>query len=116
MHYSQKSVLFAAPWLIIGVAAVGASSGITVADFEKPELLIAALFTGLLIGMALEQLLATIRRQAWRERNRSRWEERSNNERIVLGLWPQMPAAEQLRTVDATDQGRIVMHSIFSRC
>ncbi|RAR98933.1 hypothetical protein DEU52_1551 [Ensifer adhaerens] len=76
MHFRQRSVLFVALWLIIGVAAVGASGGITVADFEKPELLIAALFIGLLIGMAIEQLLATMRKQAWRGINRSRWEER----------------------------------------
>ncbi|MDK1388873.1 DUF2726 domain-containing protein [Sinorhizobium sp. 8-89] len=114
MHYRQRSVLFAAPWLIIGVAAVGVSGGITVADFEKPELLIAALFIGLLIGMAIEQFLGAMRKQAWRERNRSRWEERRSHERIVLGPWPQIPAAEPLRPVDATDQLRVVMRSDFT--
>ncbi|KSV95152.1 hypothetical protein D9M68_341570 [compost metagenome] len=91
MHYRQRSVLFAAPWLIIGAAAVVASGGITVADFEKPELLIAALFIGLLIGMAIEQFLATMRKQAWREKNRSRWEEKRSNERIIRGPWLQKP-------------------------
>lgn len=91
MHYRQRSVLFAAPWLIIGAAAVVASGGITVADFEKPELLIAALFIGLLIGMAIEQFLATMRNQAWREKNRSRWEEKRSNERITPGPWLQKP-------------------------
>ncbi len=114
MHYRQRSVLFAAPWLIIGAAAVGVSGGITVADFEKPELLIAALFIGLLIGMAIEQFLATMRKQAWRKRNRSRWEERSSHERIVLAPWVQTPAAEPLRPIDATDQLRIVMRSHFT--
>lgn len=114
MHYRQRSVLFAAPWLIIGVAAVGASGGITVADFEKPELLIAALFIGLLIGMVFEQLLAAMRKQAWQERKRSRWGERRSNERIVLGPWVQTPAAEPLRPIDATDQLRIVMRSHFT--
>jgi F0F1-type ATP synthase membrane subunit c/vacuolar-type H+-ATPase subunit K len=77
MQYRQRSVLFAAPWLIIGVAAVGASGGITIADFEKPELLIAALFVGIFIGMAVEQFLTAASRHAWRERNRQRSEERA---------------------------------------
>lgn len=46
MHYRQRSALFAAPWLIIGAAAVGASGGMTVADLDKPELLIATLSSG----------------------------------------------------------------------
>ncbi|MDK1390084.1 DUF2726 domain-containing protein [Sinorhizobium sp. 8-89] len=111
MQYRQRSVLFAAPWLTIGVAAVGVSGGITVADFEKPELLIAALFIGLLIGMAVEQFLATMRKQAWQERNRSRWKESRS---IVQGPWVQTPVAEPLRPVDATEQLRIVMRSDFT--
>ncbi len=114
MHYRQRSVLFAAPGLIIGAAALGASGGITVADFDKPELLIAALLVGLIIGMAVEQLLSAMRKQAWREKNRSRWEEKHSNERVVLGPWLPMPAAEQMRPVDATDQLRIVMRSHFT--
>lgn len=110
MHYRQRSVLFAAPWLIIGVAAIGASGGITVADFDKPELLIAALFGGFAIGMAVEQLLAAMRKQAWQERNRSRSEERH----IISGPWRPMPAVEPLRQVDAADQLRIVMRSHFT--
>lgn len=114
MHYRQRSVLFAAPWLIIGAAAVGASGGITVADFETPELLIAALFVGLVTGMVLEQLLATTRKQARQEKSRSRREERRSNEHIVLGPWRPMPAAASLRPIDATDQLRIVMRSQFT--
>ncbi|WP_209893441.1 DUF2726 domain-containing protein [Rhizobium leguminosarum] len=114
MHYRQRSVLFAAPWLIIGAVAVGVSSGITVADIEQPELLIAALFIGLLIGMAVEQFLATLRRQAWREKNGSRWEERRWNERILPGPWLQTPAPKPSRPVDAADQLRIVMRSDFT--
>ncbi|MDR9806886.1 DUF2726 domain-containing protein [Rhizobium hidalgonense] len=114
MHYRQRSVLFAAPWLIIGAAAVGAWGDITVADFDKPELLIAALFVGFAIGMAVEQLLAARRKQAWQERNRSRSEESRSNERIQLGPWRQMPAPESLRPVDVADQMRIVMRSHFT--
>ncbi|ANK88276.1 DUF2726 domain-containing protein [Rhizobium sp. MC63] len=114
MHYRQRSVLSAAPWLIIGAAVVGASSGVTVADFEKPELLIAALLVGLIIGMSVEQFLTRTSRQAWRERNRSRSEERRWNERIIQEPRLQTPAAEPLRPVDATDQLRIVMRSNFT--
>ncbi|PDS81782.1 DUF2726 domain-containing protein [Rhizobium sp. L18] len=114
MQYRQRSVLSAAPWLIIGAAAVGASSGITIADFEKPELLIAALLVGLIIGMSVEQFLTRTSRQAWRERNRSRSEERRWNERIIQEPRLQTPAAEPLRPVDATDQLRIVMRSNFT--
>ncbi|MBX5089808.1 DUF2726 domain-containing protein [Rhizobium lentis] len=114
MHYRQRSMLFAAPWLIIGVAAVGASGDITVADFDKPELMIAAIFVGFAIGMAVEQLLAAMRKQAWQEKNRSRSEERRSNERIVSGPWRPMPTAEPLRPVDAADQLRIVMRSHFT--
>ncbi|MFS8146454.1 DUF2726 domain-containing protein [Rhizobium sp. BR 249] len=114
MHYRQRSVLFAAPWLIIGAAAVGASGGITVADFDKPELLFAALFVGLVTGMALEQLLATTRKQSRQQKSRSRQEERRSDEHIALGPWRPMSAAAPLRPVDAADQLRIVMRSQFT--
>ncbi|MBB3302911.1 hypothetical protein FHT72_006336 [Rhizobium sp. BK077] len=114
MHYRQRSVLFAAPWLIIGAAAVGASGGITIADFEKPELLVATLFVGLIAGMVVEQSLNRMSKQARRERSRSRSEQRRWNERIVRGPWLQTSAAEQLRPADVTDQLRIVMRSNFT--
>ncbi|AGS26641.1 DUF2726 domain-containing protein [Rhizobium etli] len=114
MQYRQRSVLFAAPWLIIGAAAVGASGGITIADFEKPELLIAALFVGIIIGMAVEQFLTATSRQAWREKKRSHSEERRWNGRVIQGPWLQTPAAQPLRPIDATDQLRIVMRSKFT--
>jgi len=114
MQYRQRSVLFAAPWLIIGAAAVGASSGITIADFEKPKLLVAALFVGIIIGMAIEQFLTATSKQPGRERSRSRREERRWNERALPGPWLQTPTAGPLRLVDAADQLRIVMRSNFT--
>ncbi|PDT28005.1 hypothetical protein CO660_20160 [Rhizobium sp. L9] len=114
MHYRQRSVLFVAPWLIIGIAAVAASGGITVADLDKPELLIAALFVGLVIGMAVEQLLPTTRKQSRQERNRSRPEKKRSNERILLRPWRPMPAPELVKPVDPVDQLRIVMRSNFT--
>ncbi|SCB61581.1 Protein of unknown function [Rhizobium aethiopicum] len=114
MDYRQRSVLFAAPGLIIGAAAAGASSGITVADFDRPELLIAALFVGLVIGMAVEQLLPTTRKQARPDRNRSRYEKKRSDERILLRPLRPVPAAELAKPVDAVDQLRIVMRSNFT--
>ncbi len=114
MQYRQRSVLFAAPWLIIGAAAAGASSGITIAHFEKPELLGAALFVGIVIGVAVEQFLTSMGKRAWRERSRSHREECGRNERVVPGSWLRTRAAEPLRPVDATDQLRIVMLSNFT--
>ncbi|MBB4193042.1 hypothetical protein GGE45_001627 [Rhizobium aethiopicum] len=115
MHYRQRSMLFAAPFaLIIGAAAVGASADITVADLDRPELLIAALFIGFVFGTAVEQLLAAMRKRAWQEENRSRREARRSNERIVLGPWRPVPAAELLRPVDAADQLRVVVRSQFT--
>ncbi|MBX5213971.1 DUF2726 domain-containing protein [Rhizobium sp. NLR10a] len=114
MHYRQTSVLFAVPGLIIGAAAVGASGGITVADFDRPELLIAALFIGLVIGMAVEQLLPTTRKQARLARNRSRPEKKRSNERILLRPWRPVPAPQLLKPVHAVDQLRIVMRSNFT--
>lgn len=67
-----------------------------------------------IIGIAIEQFLGTMSKQAWREKNRSRSEERRWNERAVLGPWLQTPAAGPLRLVDAADQLRIVMRSKFT--
>ena len=105
MHYRQKSVLFAAPWLVVGFVAVVVSGGMTVNDFEKPELLLAALFVGVIVGMAVEQCLSAMRRQAWRARKQSRWQEKRGGASIVAGPWlpalgpepPKKDAAEQLR-------------------
>jgi hypothetical protein len=87
MHHRQKSALFAAPWLVIGLVAVVVSGGMTVSDFEKPELLVAALFVGVIVGMAVEQCLSVMRRQACRARNQTRWQEKRGGASIVNGPW-----------------------------
>ncbi|WP_080578848.1 hypothetical protein [Sinorhizobium fredii] len=93
MHYRRKSVLFAAPWLVIGLVAVGASGGMTLADFEKPELLIAVLFVGVIVGLAVEQLLAATRKEASEAGNQRHWEKRRANS--VSGPWLQTPMSQQ---------------------
>ncbi|ARO32336.1 hypothetical protein NXC14_PA00039 (plasmid) [Rhizobium sp. NXC14] len=42
--------------------------GVTVADFEKPELFVAGLFVGIIISIAVEQLLTRTSNQARREK------------------------------------------------
>lgn len=106
MHYRQKSVLFAAPWLVIGFAAVVVSGGMTVNDFEKPELLVAALFVGVIVGIAVEQCLSAMRRQSWRQENRG-------GASIVAGPW--LPAlVPEPPKKDAAEQLRIVMGASFT--
>ncbi|MEI9416587.1 DUF2726 domain-containing protein [Mesorhizobium sp. Cs1321R2N1] len=85
---------------------------------EKPVLLIIALLAGVLAGvlagMALERLLSRKRRQAWRERNRSRWaRERSGD--ILSGLWvAPKPVSPPPKPPDPADQLRIVMGANFT--
>jgi hypothetical protein len=110
MQHRQRSVLFAAPGLVIGVVALGAAGGMTLGDFEKPELLIASLFVGFIIGMAVEELLSMMRRQAWRTRN-PRWEKKGTGAGgIDAAAW--LPGSPNL--LDATEQLRIVMSSDFT--
>ncbi len=114
MHYRQRSVLFAAPGLAIGAVAVGAARGMTLGDFEKPEMLIASLLVGFIIGMAVAELLSIMRRQAWRTRNRSRWEKNSTGASIVAAPWLAMSGPKPPKLLDAADQLRIVMSSDFT--
>ncbi|APG93115.1 DUF2726 domain-containing protein [Sinorhizobium americanum] len=114
MHYRQKSVLFAAPWLVIGTVAVFASGGMTVKDFEKPELLIAALFVGVIVGMAVEQWFSGMRRQAWQARNQTRWQEKRLGPSVVAGPWLPALVPEPAKRPDAAEQLRIVMGANFT--
>jgi hypothetical protein len=114
MYYRQKSALFAAPWLVIGLVAVVVSGGMTVSDFEKPELLVAALFVGVIVGMAVEQCLSVMRRQAWRARNQTRWQEKRGGASIVNGPWLPALVPEPPKKPDAAEQLRIVMGANFT--
>lgn len=81
---------------------------------DEPHLLIGVLLIGVFAGMSIERFRSKLRRQSWRERNRSRWErdrrkpsiaERSSSANI--GPAPPKPS-------DAADQLRIVMGADFS--
>ena len=114
MAYRQRSILVAAPGLVIGLVAIGASGGMTIADFEKPELLIAVLFVGVIVGMAVEQLLAATRNEVSGPVSRPRWEKRSRAS-VIAGPWVPKPVVQEPpKRHDAADQLRIVMGSDFT--
>ncbi|UFX06559.1 DUF2726 domain-containing protein (plasmid) [Sinorhizobium medicae WSM1115] len=122
MHYrsQRRSVLFTAPGLVVGALAVGAVGGISVSPgdilalVEKPHLLVAVLFVGAFTGIMVEQALTRMRRQAWRARNRSRWEKQRSATNAVVGPWAPRSVPESSKRPDATEQLRIVMNSTFT--
>jgi hypothetical protein len=81
---------------------------------EKPHLLIAVLLVGALVGIAFERLLSRMRRQAWRERNRWRWQRRRGGASAPGGPWAQSPELPSPKQMDAADQLRIVMGADFT--
>ncbi|HEY3149517.1 MAG TPA: DUF2726 domain-containing protein [Dongiaceae bacterium] len=81
---------------------------------DKPHLLIAVLLVGALAGMAVEQFLSRMRRQAWRERNRWRWERKRSGGNIASGPWVAKPDLAAPKQLDAADQLRIVMSADFT--
>src|SRR5262245_14213697 len=85
-----------------------------IALFDKPHLLIAVLLVGAFAGMFVGQLLAKMRRQAWRERNRWRWARKQPGGPIALGPWVQRTVSAAPKQLDAADQLRIVMGVDFT--
>jgi hypothetical protein len=90
-----------------------------IALMEQPHLLIGILLVGVLLfgvfaGMTIEQFLSKMRRQAWRERNLWRWENKRRGFDVAggLGLPKADPAAP--KRLDAADQLRIVMGASFT--
>ncbi|QND41673.1 DUF2726 domain-containing protein [Rhizobium leguminosarum bv. viciae] len=81
---------------------------------EKPHLLVAVLFVGAFVGMTVEQFLSRMRREAWRARNRSRWEEKRRGASITIGPWLPTRDLETPKQPDAADQLRIVLGANFT--
>lgn len=77
----------------------------------KPELLIAVLAVGAVAGMAIEQLLAQMRRKAWRKKNAWRWDKKRQRTDTGAGPWSEPHPPTPL---DSVDQLRIVMASSFT--
>jgi hypothetical protein len=77
-------------------------------------LLVAVLLVGAFAGMIVERLLSKRRRQAWREKNRWRWKQKSSSGNIDSGRWSQKPDPVAPKQPDAADQLRIVMGADFT--
>lgn len=86
-----------------------------IAPIDKAQLLlIVAVLVGAVAGMKFEQFLSKLRRQAWRERNRWRWERKSNGRDFAdKASLSTLDPAESKKT-DAADQLRIVMGANFT--
>jgi hypothetical protein len=82
--------------------------------FDKPLLLFIVLFIGGLAGMKVESFVARQRREAWKSKNKGRWEKKGNGA-VALGPWAPKPDATPVKKApDAADQLRIVMGADFS--
>jgi hypothetical protein len=77
---------------------------------DKPHLLIAVLLVGAFAGMIVERFLSQMRRQAWREKNRWRWERQRAGGNVADGPW----LAKPIQPLDSADQLRIVMGAEFT--
>lgn len=80
----------------------------------NPYMLAGALLLGVFAGMSLEQFLSKLRRQAWREKNRWRWEGKRKG--VANANKPQSAKADPVspKRLDAADQLRIVMSATFT--
>ncbi len=83
-----------------------------IALIDKPYLLIAVLLVGAFAGMTIEKFLSQRRRQAWRERNLWRWENKRSG--ITSGPWLAKLDPAVLERPDTVDQLRIVMAANFT--
>lgn len=78
---------------------------------DKPVLLVAILFVGALIGIAVEEVAAIERRAEWRRRNAWRWQKKGSATVGAIGLAHSSTDPLAL----ATDQLRCVMQAKFDR-
>ena len=86
----------------------------TIALIQMPYLLIVVVLVSGFVGIALGRLSSKKRQQAWREKNRWRWERNRGEDNITNGPWFPKPDSTALKLADAADQLRIVMGANFS--
>lgn len=92
-----------------------------IALVDKPHLLIAVLFVGVMIGMTVEQVHSKLRRAAWKRKNGSRWQKKDRTGRArpfeaAKAFDPAANSADQLRIVmNATFQSRPLLNRSESR-
>jgi hypothetical protein len=85
-----------------------------IALIDEPHLLIVGLLVGVLAGMTVERFRSKLRRQAWREKNRWRWERKRSGGNVAGGPWLAKPDPAVPKPPDAADQLRIVMGANFT--
>ncbi|OBQ97491.1 DUF2726 domain-containing protein [Mesorhizobium sp. AA23] len=83
-------------------------------EFADPIRLAAVAIAGVIAGMALERFLSKMQRQAWKERNRWRWERKRVVAKTAADIWGPRKDAPPPKPIDAADQLRIVMGAQFS--
>jgi hypothetical protein len=76
-------------------------------------LLAAVVGFGVVLGIVLADMGSQARRQAWRERNRKRFDNQQRPAEILSGLWPPKPEPTP-KPLDAADQLRTVMGATFT--
>lgn len=76
--------------------------------------LFALLLMGVFVGMAIERFRSKLRREAWRKRNRPRWDGATRVTGTTQGKWPSRSVPPPPRPPDAADQLRIVMGADFT--
>lgn len=81
---------------------------------DKPLLLIAILLVGAFAGVSVEGFLSKMRRQAWRQGNRWRWERRRTGGTVNSGHRASKTDTALPKQTDAADQLRIVMGANFT--
>lgn len=81
---------------------------------EQPHLLVVVLLVGAFAGMAVERFLSKMERQAWREKNRWRWERKRRGSNVASGAWSPKADPAPPKQPDAADQLRIVMGANFT--
>jgi len=64
--------------------------------------------------MVVERILSKMRRRAWRDRNRWRWERKHSGDNIANGPWVAKSDPVAIRQTDAAAQLRIVMRADFT--
>jgi hypothetical protein len=80
---------------------------------ENPYLPVVVLLAGAVLGVTVERFLSGMRRRAWRNKNRWRWERKSNGDALENG-WTPKPRFALPKQPDAADQLRIVMGADFT--
>lgn len=78
--------------------------------FAEPQWLVAVLAVGAVVGMAIERILARIRRRAWKKKKRKD----RYRDTLVAGPWSASHAPPAPKQVDAADQLRKVMTADFT--